>query len=250
MANRLETTWRCRLILPTVTAILLVAAPSAVRADPVTIQSGVLETRVLLGLARTTLHGTDGFLLSLGIEGFRTSVSFSCTPCVAGSTVDLSGGFEFPRANGHAVVDGVTYPQIFADNMSGTLSTGSTQLNGNGDLRVSLEFTFTGVVNGYLLDPFVFGATDPVFTKTLSGSGTATGTFLFSPPDIVNPGLFTATEIDYTFGATSQTPEPATLLLCATASVALLRKRVLTRVGPSCALRRAAAPSAPRSTDA
>jgi hypothetical protein len=86
-------------------------------------------------------------------------------------------------------VDGVTYPEIFADGMTGTFSSPSFQIDGTETVTITRPFSYSGVVNGFLLDPFVHGNTDPVFTKELFGRGTATATFFFT--DFEAP-IFTA----------------------------------------------------------
>jgi hypothetical protein len=76
---------------------------------------------------------------------------------------------------------------------------------------VTLPFSFSGTVNGYLLDPFVHGLTEPAFTKMLTGRGTATATFAFTDED--GP-LFSTNFMRYDFNEAAPVPEPATMLLC------------------------------------
>jgi hypothetical protein len=211
----------CRKGIRALVLMAVVALPRTAGAEPIAITSGHLETQVLLGLANLVFQG-DGFLLDAGVDGFRTSLAFGCTPCAPGTTVDLGGAFDLPRGQGTAVVDGVAYSQIFIDGMTGTFSSPSFQITGAGTVTVTRPFSYSGVVSGFVLDPFVHGPTEPVFTKELFGRGTATATFLFS--DTEGP-LFTAHDVRYDFSGTGTVPEPTTLLLCAPGSAVLAMRR-------------------------
>jgi hypothetical protein len=118
----------------------------------------------------------------------------------------------------------VDYPQTFADDMTGMFTTASFQLSDPGMTSVSLPFTYSGVVKGYLVDPFVGGFTDPVFTKTLIGSGTASASFFF---DNSEGPIFTAHDLRYDFGDTAPVPQPATLLLSGVGSAVIALRRRL-----------------------
>jgi len=210
-------------VLAGLTAMLPVALPCSVQADPVTISRGFLESEMLSDFGSARFEG-DEFVLDVNIEeGFVPTLRLACTPCVSGTTLDLGGSFSFPRAIGSAVVDGVTYSRIFADGMTGTFTTRSITLSGAAARTVTLPFTFSGVVNGYVEDPFV-GSSDAVFTKTLTGGGTATVGFSFSPAADDTPPLFLAGRIRYDFRSTDPVPEPGTLVLCATGAVAAFRR--------------------------
>jgi hypothetical protein len=203
--------------LPIRAAVLgLVAAttmsPRTAAADPVAITNGYFTAGTVDTSAQAMLNG-DGFGLNAFIEAYISTLSLSCTPCAPGTTLDLGGSFEGPRASGSAFVDGVTYSEVFLDGMTGTFSSPAFVISGTDSVRVTRPFTFSAVVSGYLLDPFVYGITQPAFTKTLSGTGVASATFLFN--DDETP-LFFGTGLRYDFTNPGATPEPATLLLVAT----------------------------------
>ena len=124
----------------------------------------------------------------------------------------------------------MTYPVIFLNGMTGTFSSPPFELSGNQALTVVRDFTFAGTISGYLLNPFVHGFTEPVFTKTLTGQGIARGEFLFNADQTP---LFFPASLQYEFTDTAPVPEPATLFLVGTGvALAALRRRRSAPSGP------------------
>jgi hypothetical protein len=192
-------------------------------ADPVQITSGFVTAGTVSPEAHVVLQG-DGFSVEAFAEAFHSTLSLKCVPCEPGTTVDLAGSFLGPQATGSGFVDGVFYPDVYLDGMTGTFSSPSFQLTGAQTLEITRPFTFTGVIAGYADSPRVTDA-DPVFTKSLFGSGTASATFLYNDTD----ALFFATNLRYDFATPTAppepTPEPATLLLVGTGAVFAARGR-------------------------
>jgi hypothetical protein len=210
--------------LPALIVAVTMALAGAVEAEPIKITGGHVTAEVVSGSARMVVNG-DGFALDAFVEAYSSVLSLACTPCAPGTTVSLGGSFEGPRAAGSAFVDGVAYSEIFLDGMTGTFSSPSFEISGTQDVTIVRPFTFSGTLSGYVLNPFVHGLTEPAFTKTLSGRGTATATFLFNDTD--GP-LFFPENLRYDFaGDAAPVPEPSTLLLFGTgaALAALLRRR-------------------------
>lgn len=202
---------------------VMMALPSPLAADPIAITGGHVAAEVVMASARVVLNA-DGFALDAFVEAYSSTLSLACTPCGPGTTVDLGGRFEGPRAAGSALVDGVAYSEIFLDGMTGTFSSPSFEISGAQDVTIDRPFSFTASISGYLLNPFVHGLTDPVFTKTLIGRGTARATFLFNETDTP---IFFPTGLRYDFIDADPVPEPATLFLFGTGATiaAGLRRR-------------------------
>jgi len=213
--------------VPAALILSTLVLPRAAAAEPVTVTSGNVETELGLGLARVLFKGND-FFLRLGVEGFFAPTALDCMPCTPGTTTSLSGGFreQGVRAAGSARVDGVDYPEIFADGMKGSFTSSSFQLTGNQTTTVRLPFTYSGDVRGYLQNPFVVGFTEPAFVKTLTGKGTASATFVFNDQA---GSFFTVTDLRYDFGGSAPVPEPATFLLCGFGTAFLARHRARRR---------------------
>ena len=198
------------------------AWPSPAAADSIRITSGFVHAGAVDPRAQFAFEG-EGFSLAGFAEAFSSTLSLECVPCAPGTTLDLAGAFHGPNASGSGVVDGVTYSEIFLDGMTGTFSSPAFQIAGDQALTMMRNFTFTGTINGYLLNPSVHGFTEPAFTKMLTGQGIVRGEFLFNADETP---LFFASGLQYEFTDGAPVPEPATLLLLGTgAALAALRRR-------------------------
>jgi hypothetical protein len=113
----------------------------------------------------------------------------------------------------------VSYSEIYFDGFTGSFTSPPFELSGTHGLVVTQPFSFEALVSGYLVPPFV-RPTDPVFTKTLRGSGIATAEIAF-----LDGAGFIVNNLRYDFAPAAATPEPATLTLFGSGVGALLAAR-------------------------
>jgi hypothetical protein len=218
--------------IATALALLLIALPSPLRAEPVRVTSGEVQVETSLSLARISMAGS-GFALSLGTEDFFSDLRF-CEPCDPSAPVVNLGATWKPTGTngGSATVNGVHFPEVFFGlGTSGTFTTENFTLTGSESVTVTMPFTFRGTIAAFDSSNFNPFQDTPVFTLPVFGSGTARAHFIASIADgtplFSNDALpGTDFNLQYVFSDVSTTPEPGTLLLIASgAAVAEARRR-------------------------
>lgn len=193
-------------------------------ADPVTITSGDLVGTLSGGTF--TLNGA-GTSLSGYFEGLNASAILACGPCtpsmpVALSTSALVNGGPATRPGEY---NGVNYASLtLGFNLMLTGGTfNSTDLS-PANLTVQTPFTMDGTITAFA-SPHDFNFGSPLFTAAVTGSGIATARFT-GPIQSGGEALYTARDVTYSFdGPGAVTPEPASLLLLATAVAPLAMRR-------------------------
>ena len=171
--------------------LTLVALPTPLQADPITITGGMVEVDVVIADARIRLVGDD-FLVRTDTDAFVTALVGD--PFPTGTTLPLGGDWLFTgfRTFGEANVNGVHYPEVFFGlPTSGTFTTPSVTLTGGveGRQTFTVPFTFNGVVTGFASQQEGPTGEQPLFTATLVGSGTARAAFFGFRVDEASPNL-------------------------------------------------------------
>jgi hypothetical protein len=166
------------------------------------------------------LIGADGSTFS----GRWPGAFVGCSPCIQGTSSTFNSTFVYdttpfvggePFASGSATVNGTTYPSLFFE---GTLQFRTSaspipdfQTSSTSTERFSFTqpFTFSGTLSGF--DRLLQGPTElfPLFTTSLTGTGTATIDLLGTHVDDRTALTYFRTTYDFA----APTPEPATLML-------------------------------------
>lgn len=201
---------------------------SEARADTVVITSGSASIRPLLG-GPFNLVG-DGLTVTGGVDvGLQNGNLYSAGQAASLLSFTVGGDIDA----GSAVVNGVSFPNVFYGGFlqfDGVTPTLSGPL---GDFTLTVPFSFTASLQGCLNHLFD-GPCAPgnlVFDTFLTGQGIATVELLGF--ELAGGRHYQIRNVTYNFGPAAAVPEPATLLLLGSglAGLGAVRKRRQKAVG-------------------
>jgi hypothetical protein len=211
----------------TIVAVLAGLNPAKAGADAIVITSGSLTNTGHIDSPFSFMG--DGLSLQGGLGDFSPLFTV-CFPCRAGS---LPVFFHFAGDMGTAsgTVGGTPYSQLWLGGEFGV--SGTARIPSDGPSVFSVSFP-----SSVMPDSFLLGWTNaerngaPVFRVDVTGTGTGelTLTRETRDPD-ASPALYDARSARFDFGpeSPSPTPEPATLLLCASGLVLAGARRLRRR---------------------
>jgi len=202
-----------------VAAVLSVAVPGSVTADPVVITSGTINVTSPLSFP-SALISIEGDAFSL-TGRLSEGGAITCFPCPAGShPIAVSWGGTMGTGSG--TVNGTLYSSLFFAGTGFTVE-GTATLPSDGPSMFSLTFPFSVAAGSTIWGYSDRERTNRVFVLDVAGSGTAEMTVARPPSGLV---LWDTQALSYTFGATeAPIPEPASLLLLGTGLAGVVVRR-------------------------